>query len=63
MINPSQPGIRRCVACGWKFVSPDVLRIWRCQDCKRQEGTYSPKALRNHQIHLPNKQSHARDTS
>lgn len=45
MVEPSQPGIRPCMTCGWLFVSPDRIRICRCTDCKRGDGQYSPRAL------------------
>lgn len=43
MVEPSQPGIQRCMHCGWKFVSPDASRIRRCSDCKQGENAYSPR--------------------
>lgn len=42
-VEPSKPGIRRCMRCQWLFVSPDVLRIARCQDCKQGEDSYTPR--------------------
>jgi predicted Zn-ribbon and HTH transcriptional regulator len=50
MVEPSQPGIRKCLSCGWKFVSPDQLRIARCQDCKSQQDQYQPREVQNHQV-------------
>lgn len=43
MVEASKPNIRRCIKCGWLFVSPDFKRIWRCSDCKQQEDSYQPK--------------------
>ena len=46
MVEPSQPGVRACVKCGWLFVSQDRIRIRRCQDCKQSEDEYSPRSGR-----------------
>lgn len=43
MLDPSEPGVRRCMRCGWLFVSPDRLRIRRCHDCKQGEDGYTPR--------------------
>jgi len=51
MVEPSQVGIRPCMKCGWKFVSPDVLRIGRCQDCKHGEHAYTPRTASVAQVH------------
>ena len=44
MVEPSEPGVRRCMKCGWFFVSPDPKRIGRCADCKSHEESYQPKS-------------------
>lgn len=36
-IEPSVPGDRRCMNCQKTFRSPDVMRIRRCQKCKKAE--------------------------
>lgn len=49
MVEPSEPGIRRCAQCRWLFVSPDVLRICRCVDCKnsrKDDPEYEPRTVR-----------------
>mgnify|MGYP003442240178 CR=1 FL=1 len=51
MVEPSKPGIRTCMKCGWKFVSPDVLRIGRCADCKQGENAYTPRTASVAQVH------------
>lgn len=50
MVEPSRPGIRRCLKCRWEFVSPDVLRVRRCESCKKGEDDYQPKSARITQI-------------
>lgn len=52
MVEPSEAGVRVCMRCGWKFVSPDVLRIGRCQDCKQGEETYSTRQEHTVQLHV-----------
>lgn len=42
-VEPSEPGVRRCLGCDWLFVSPDVIRIARCADCRDREDPYVPK--------------------
>lgn len=41
----SQIGIRECLHCHWLFVSPDVIRIRRCEHCKRTEDDYRPRHI------------------
>lgn len=62
MVEPSQPGVRPCMKCGWKFVSPDVLRVGRCHDCKQGEDAYSPRTCSTDQVHGA-VGSHYKDTS
>lgn len=50
MVEPSEPGIRPCLKCGWLFVSQDILRILRCADCKKGEDDYQPRCARLTQI-------------
>lgn len=50
MVEPSEPGVRRCMKCGWLFVSPDRKRIGRCVDCKQHEEAYEPKSARIAQV-------------
>lgn len=50
MVEPSRPGVRRCMRCGWLFVSPDAERIRRCADCKRGEDEYVPPTARSPQL-------------
>lgn len=45
-VEPSRPGVRRCVACQKDFRSQDVERIRRCPRCKRKEDGYSPREIR-----------------
>lgn len=61
--EPSKPGTRRCMKCGWFFVSPDVLRVGRCQDCTRGEDSYSPREARMAQVHGAIRCHFQRDTS
>ena len=49
MVKPSEPGIRRCMRCGWLFVSPDPARVGRCHDCK-QDDNYQPKQAKVVQV-------------
>ena len=42
MVQPAEPGIRRCMKCGWLFVSPDRLRLWKCHDCRSHEEPLPP---------------------
>lgn len=51
MVEPSEPGVRRCMKCGWLFVSQDLIRIGRCQDCKSHEEAYSPREASSAQVH------------
>jgi predicted nucleic acid-binding Zn-ribbon protein len=46
MVEPSEPGVRKCQKCGWLFVSPDPLRVGRCSDCKGREDQYANKTGR-----------------
>lgn len=41
--DKAKRGIQRCMMCRWLFVSPDVLRVRRCADCKSGENAYTPK--------------------
>ena len=43
--DPDTVGIRRCMRCGWLFVSADPCRIGRCLDCKRQDDGYQPRLV------------------
>ena len=43
MVEPSKVGVRRCVKCGWLFISRDIDRIRRCLDCKNSEDEYEPR--------------------
>ena len=43
MVEPSQPGIRRCMRCLRLFVSQDPDRIRRCGDCKSCAEAYVPR--------------------
>jgi len=45
MFEPTRPGVRACLQCGWLFVSPDVSRLRRCQDCKDEDDddNYMPR--------------------
>lgn len=63
MVEPSKPGIRPCMKCGWLFVSPDKLRIGRCQDCKQGEQAYSPRTASVDQVNGAVKVHHTKDTS
>lgn len=49
MTEPSQIGIRKCMQCAWLFVSPDVERIRRCQDCKQGDSEYTPRQVKDPQ--------------
>lgn len=49
MTEPSQTGIRKCMQCGWLFVSLDIERIRRCQDCKQGDSDYTPRQVRDPQ--------------
>lgn len=43
-VKPSVPGTQTCMRCGWRFVSPDPVRLRRCADCKHgDENTYTPR--------------------
>lgn len=45
MVEPSVPGVRTCMRCGWRFVSQDRERIRRCQSCKNSsEDEYTPRS-------------------
>lgn len=61
MVEPSEPGIRRCMKCGWLFVSQDVLRIGRCSDCKQGEDTYLPRCASTVQVHNSIRVHHQRE--
>ncbi len=61
-VEPSKPGIRRCMQCRWLFVSPDELRIGRCQGCKQGEDTYTPRVVSSHYTEPAGSRS-PRDTS
>lgn len=62
MVEPSIPGIRPCMTCGWLFVSPDRMRIGRCADCKSgREANYSPRAVNTHALGAA--RPHHKDTS
>jgi hypothetical protein len=50
MVEPSEPGVRPCMKCGWFFVSPDPPRTGRCQDCKQAEDAYEPRTARVSQV-------------
>lgn len=50
MVKPSEPGVRKCMRCGWLFVSPDILRVARCQDCKQGDAAYSPRETSQVQV-------------
>lgn len=50
MVEPSEPGVRACMKCGWLFVSPDPIRVGRCSDCKHNEDGYEPKSARIGQV-------------
>lgn len=52
MVEPSQPGIRPCMRCGWLFVSPDYIKIGRCQDCKHGEDAYTPRTASVQQVNV-----------
>jgi len=52
MVKPSKKGIRSCMKCGWKFVSPDILRIGRCHDCQQGDAAYMPKSARVAQLNV-----------
>lgn len=47
MVEPSQPGIQRCLRCRWLFVSPDPQRLRRCRACKAGADEYAPKQGRD----------------
>jgi predicted Zn-ribbon and HTH transcriptional regulator len=51
MVEPSEPGVRPCMKCGWLFVSQDILRLGRCHDCKHGEDAYSPRTCSTDQVH------------
>jgi predicted Zn-ribbon and HTH transcriptional regulator len=42
VVEPSKVGVRKCVQCGWLFISQDVERIRRCPDCKNNDD-YMPR--------------------
>lgn len=63
MAEPSKVGIRRCMKCGWLFVSPDALRIGRCQDCKHGESAYTPRTASVAQVSGAVRTQFIRDTS
>lgn len=46
MAAQSEPGIRRCIACDWLFVTPDHERVRRCSDCKQTEERQQARAVR-----------------
>ncbi len=50
MVEPSEPGVRRCMKCDWLFVSPDPLRVGRCLDCKQHEDSYQPTSASTSQV-------------
>lgn len=60
-VDRSNPGIRQCMKCCRLFVSPDALRIGRCQDCKA--GEYSPREARVAQVDGAVSSHHQKDTS
>lgn len=61
MVEASESGIRRCMKCGWLFVSYDISRIRRCHDCKSGDNDYTPKQSRDPQGNLPRPQWTLRD--
>lgn len=63
MVEPSKPGIRPCMKCGWLFVSPDRLRVGRCQDCKQGEDAYTPRTASADQVHGAVRSHYHKDTS
>ena len=50
MVEPSEPGVRRCMKCGWLFVSPDPKRVGRCADCKSHETNYETASAKIVQV-------------
>lgn len=36
-------GIRECLKCRWLFVSQDIVRLRRCDACKKSEDEYQPR--------------------
>ena len=61
MVEPAQPGIRKCLKCDWLFVSPDVLRISRCSDCKQNEDSYTPREASTSQLNAAVRAQFGRD--
>ncbi len=43
MVDPSEPGFRLCIKCGWLFYSPDLMRVRRCRRCKQGDRVQEPK--------------------
>ncbi len=62
MVEPSEPGVRRCMRCCWSFVSPDVTRVRRCPDCAHNEDPYSPREANTAQVHTAIRSHFRRDT-
>lgn len=44
-VEPSRPGVVRCLSCDTDFKSPDRLRIRRCQGCKKKDADLSAREL------------------
>jgi Zn finger protein HypA/HybF involved in hydrogenase expression len=45
-VEPSQPGLVRCLSCDKDFKSPDRLRIRRCRKCKKGDADLSARDMR-----------------
>lgn len=50
-VEPSKPGLRRCLKCDKEFMSPDYIKIRRCPDCHRNEDNSSPRVIQMRDVY------------